>query len=104
MFSIDSVSLGRLIEWMQRADAGEPDPLLDATTTAAPWPTVAMTRPTESAGDLVALTQRYTGCEVLRSTTFLALSGLNYRSIDLFDNRLRRCPCCWANDSVLLGE
>lgn len=69
-----------------------------ASTSSLPWSTVSLVRPTETTHDVVALASHYTGRDDLRATTFLALRSLNYRSVDLFSNAIRWCPCCFQED------
>lgn len=93
------ISLSRLFYALKADDAKSAvscNP--SASTSSLPWSTVSMVRPTETTHDVVALVSHYTGRDDLRGTTFLALRQLNYRSVDLFSNAIRWCPCCFKED------
>jgi len=93
------ISLSRLFNEL-KADDGKSAVSCNpsASTSSLPWSTVSMVRPTETTHDVVSLVSHYTGRDDLRGTTFLALRQLNYRSVDLFSNAIRWCPCCFRED------
>jgi len=70
----------------------------DASTSAMPWITVGMVRPTQNTKDIVRLISHYTGRTDLRCLTLLALEKMKNRSVDLFSNTVRWCPCCFQGD------
>jgi len=63
-----------------------------------PWKTLAMVRPTKNTRDIVGIIERHTGRSDLRCTTFLAMEHLKSRSVDLFSDQVRWCPCCLLDD------
>ena len=93
------VSLNALLQRLKEAETKAADKCNpEATTSGAPWSTLAMVRPTESTLDIVKLINHYTNRDDLQATTFLAMRKLKYRSVSLFDSKLYWCPCCLEDD------
>jgi len=97
--AVHGVSLSLLFKSIHEANRKSSEPCdPNATTSAMPWKTAALVRPTKNTKDIVQLVSHFTGCTDIRGTTFLALEELNYRSVDLFSNAVRWCPCCLQDD------
>lgn len=96
------VTVGRLLDELKSEYSREyPNWQDNCVTKADPAGLVEFVRPVDSAAEILAIVEHFTGVSGLRATTFQALREACYRSVGLFHNHVRWCPECLREDHEL---